>query len=203
MLQIFTVQWVKIICWLSRAMFLPAVSYSFKLRSHKFLLYFRLHHQRFLEVFWPNNTALFDSTYKYENKDHITHINGSIRAEVPLQTRHTGNLVYGYKARQHCISFWNFNHLRWWAMIAYSVYRLAMGWMVQGLNPGGGGGGQIFCTCADWHWGPSSLLCYGYWVFPSVKQLWCGIDHPPHLVPKLIKVYSYTSTPPLCLHGLF
>ena len=112
MLQICTVQWVKIICWLSRAMLLPAVSYSFKLRSHKHVLYFRLHHQRLLEVFWPNNTALFDSKYKYENKDLITHINGSVRVEVPLQTRHTGNLVYGYKARQHCISFWNFNHLR-------------------------------------------------------------------------------------------
>jgi len=70
---------------------IPHVGLNFKVSTHM------LHHQRFLEVFWPNNTALFDSTYKYENKDHITHINGSIRAEVPLQTRHTGNLVYGYK----------------------------------------------------------------------------------------------------------
>ena len=40
-------------------------------------------------------------------------------------------------------------------------------------------GRGIFCTYADWHWGPPSLLHNGYWVFPSVKQLGCGIDHPP------------------------
>jgi hypothetical protein len=155
MLQICTVQCVKIICWLSRAVFLLEVSYSFKLKSHICLLYFRLHHQRFLEVFWPNNTALFDSNYKYDNKDHITHINGSVRVEVPLQTRHTGNLEYGYKARQHCISFWNFNHLRWWAGIAQAVYQLATAWTVWGSNPCGG---KVFCTYAVRHWGPHSLI---------------------------------------------
>ncbi|PNF28889.1 hypothetical protein B7P43_G03854 [Cryptotermes secundus] len=56
-----------------------------------------LHHQRFLEAFWPNNTALFDSKYTYESKTYNTRINGSVRVEIPLQTRHTGNLVYGYK----------------------------------------------------------------------------------------------------------
>jgi len=29
------------------------------------------------------------------------------------------------------------------------------GWMVWGLNPGGG---EIFRTCPDWPWGPPSLL---------------------------------------------
>ena len=54
-------------------------------------------------------------------------------------------------------------------------------------SSGGGGGGEIFCSCAEWHWGPPSLIYSGYWVFPSLKQLGCGIDHPPHLVAKLMK----------------
>jgi hypothetical protein len=68
-------------------------------------LHFRLQHQRFLEAFWPKNTALFDSKYTYESKTYNTRINGSVHVEVPLQTRHTGNLVYGYKARLHSVSF--------------------------------------------------------------------------------------------------
>ena len=30
-----------------------------------------------------------------------------------------------------------------------------------------------------------------------------GVDHPPHLKPRLKKEKSYTSTPPLGLRGLF
>ena len=30
-----------------------------------------------------------------------------------------------------------------------------------------------------------------------------GVDHPPHLAPRLKKEYSYTSTPPMGLRGLF
>jgi len=37
-------------------------------------------------------------------------------------------------------------HFTWWAEIAQSVYRLAMGWTVRGSNPGGG---EIFRTCPD------------------------------------------------------
>ena len=39
--------------------------------------------------------------------------------------------------------------------------------------------------------------------FPGVKRPGRGVDHQPHLAPRLKKEYSYTSTPPLCLHGLF
>jgi len=46
-----------------------------------------------------------------------------------------------------------------------------MGWMIWGSNPGGG---EIFCTSPDRPWGPPSLLS-----FLGVKQLGCGIDHPP------------------------
>jgi hypothetical protein len=50
--------------------------------------------------------------------------------------------------------------------------RLAMGWTVQGSNPGGG---EIFSTHPDWPWGPPSLLCSGYRVLPggNVARAWC------------------------------
>ena len=38
--------------------------------------------------------------------------------------------------------------------------------------------------------------------FPAVKWPGRGVDHPLHLAPRLKKEYSYTSTPPLGLHGL-
>jgi len=37
--------------------------------------------------------------------------------------------------------------------------------------------------------------------FPAVKRPERGVDHPPHLAPRLKKQYSYTSTPPLGLCG--
>jgi len=39
--------------------------------------------------------------------------------------------------------------------------------------------------------------------FPEVKQPGRGIDHYPHLAPRLKEEYSYTSSPPLGLCGLF
>jgi len=39
--------------------------------------------------------------------------------------------------------------------------------------------------------------------FPEVKRPGRGVDHPPHLVSRLKEEYSYTSTPPLGLSGLF
>jgi hypothetical protein len=55
---------------------------------------------------------------------------------------------------------------------AQLVLRLAMGWMVRGLNPGGG---EIFHTHPDRPWGPPSLLYTGYWVLPGgkVAGVWC------------------------------
>jgi hypothetical protein len=48
-----------------------------------------------------------------------------------------------------------------------SVGIVATGWMVGGSNPGGG---EIFRTCPDRPWGPSSLLYNGYRVFPGVES---------------------------------
>ena len=51
--------------------------------------------------------------------------------------------------------------------VAQLVYRLATGWTVRGSNPGGG---EIFRTCPDRPWGPTSLLYNGYRVFPGGKE---------------------------------
>ena len=32
-------------------------------------------------------------------------------------------------------------------------------------------------------------------LFPGGEAVGCGVDHPPHLEPKLKKEYIYTSTP--------
>jgi hypothetical protein len=37
---------------------------------------------------------------------------------------------------------------------------------------------------------------------PGVKRPGRGVDHPPHLVPRLKGEYSYNSAPPLGLRGL-
>ena len=38
--------------------------------------------------------------------------------------------------------------------------------------------------------------------FPEVKRPGRGVDHPPHLAPRLEEELSYTSTHPVGLHGL-
>jgi len=64
--------------------------------------------------------------------------------------------------------------------------------------------GEIFRTHPDCPWDPPNLLYNGYHVsFPGVKQTGRGVYRPPHLAPRLKKEYSYTSTSPLCLRGLF
>jgi len=68
---------------------------------------------------------------------------------------------------------------------------------------GGGGGGEIFRTRPDRSSGLFSQLYNGYRVLPAVKRPGCGVDRPPHLAPRLNKEYSYTSTPPMGLRGLF
>ena len=60
--------------------------------------------------------------------------------------------------------------------ISINFRRLATRWTVQGSNPGGG---KIFRTCPDWPWGLPRLLYKRYQIFPGVKQLWHGVDHPP------------------------
>jgi len=48
--------------------------------------------------------------------------------------------------------------------------------------------GEDICIHPDWPWDPPSLLYDGYRVsFPCVKPPGCGVDHPPHLAPRLKK----------------
>ena len=44
--------------------------------------------------------------------------------------------------------------------------KLAAGWTARGSNPGGS---EIFRTCPDRPWGPTSLLYNEYRVFPGAK----------------------------------
>ena len=69
-----------------------------------------------------------------------------------------------------------------------------------GLNPDGD---EIFSTCPDRRGvHPASYaMCSG--SFPGVKRSGRGVDHRPHLAPKLKKEQNYTSTPPLGLRSLF
>jgi len=39
--------------------------------------------------------------------------------------------------------------------------------------------------------------------FPGVKRAGRGVDHPPHLAPRLKKEYNYTSIPLMGLRSLF
>jgi len=65
---------------------------------------------------------------------------------------------------------------------AQSVWQLAMGWTVRGSNPGWG---EFFRTRPDRaahppiQWVPS--------LSPGVKRPGRGVDHPPHLAPRLKK----------------
>jgi hypothetical protein len=63
-------------------------------------------------------------------------------------------------------------------------------------------GGEIFCTRQYWPWGAPSLLYNVYRVIPGDKAAGPGVDHPPHLAPRLKKEESYASTPPLGLRVL-
>jgi hypothetical protein len=73
------------------------------------------------------------------------------------------------------------------------IQKLAMDWTVWGLNPGGG---EIFRTCPDRPWGPSSLLYNGYRVFTGVKQSG-HVDHlPPSSAEVEGRVKLYICSPP-------
>jgi len=70
-------------------------------------------------------------------------------------------------------------------LIAFGTRTTRYGLGGRGSNPGGG---EIFLTHPDRPCGPPSLLYIGYWVsFPGVKRPGRGVDHPPHLAPRLKK----------------
>ena len=67
-----------------------------------------------------------------------------------------------------------------------------MGWMVRAS-----GGEEIFSILPDRVRGPHSLL-YNAYLGPILGLKWPGrgVDHPPHLLLKLKRGYSYSSIPP-------
>ena len=76
-----------------------------------------------------------------------------------------------------------------------------MGWTVRGSNPGGG---EIFHTCPDRPWGPSSLLYNGYRVFPGGKER-PGRDADPSIPSSAVghervELYRYS---PYGSYGLY
>jgi hypothetical protein len=61
---------------------------------------------------------------------------------------------------------------------------------------------EIFRTRPDWPLGATSLLYNDSGSFPLVNQPGRGVEHLPHLAPRLKKEYSDTSTPLPGLRGL-
>ncbi|XP_046620371.1 uncharacterized protein LOC124305239 [Neodiprion virginianus] len=55
--------------------------------------------KRHVEAFWPGETALLKSEYTYNSEKLDSTLEGSLQAEIPLSTRHSGLLKYGYKKR--------------------------------------------------------------------------------------------------------
>jgi hypothetical protein len=89
----------------------------------------------------------------------------------------------------------------WWAGRAQSVWRLATGWRVRGSKPGGG---RDFPQPFTPALGPTQLPIQ--WVQGlSRDESGRGVvlTTQLHLAPRLKKEYSYTSTPPMGLRGLF
>ena len=88
---------------------------------------------------------------------------------------------------------------KWWTAVAQSVQRLATSWTVRGSNLGGG---DIFRTCPDRPWGPSSLLYNGYRVFPGGKERpGCDADPSPPSSVEVKKEHSFYS--PYGLYGMY
>jgi hypothetical protein len=80
-----------------------------------------------------------------------------------------------------------------------SVERLATGWAVRRSNASEG---EVSGTRPKLPWGPPSLLYNGYGLsFPGVSSDRSVTTTQPHLAVMLKKEQSYTSTPPLDLHG--
>ena len=84
-------------------------------------------------------------------------------------------------------------------------------WYSNSLQAGWSGdqipvGGESFCTHPDRPWGPPNLPyneCRVISVGGGQSSRGVALANHPHLVPRLKKEQSHTSTPPLGLYGLF
>ncbi|XP_031778090.1 uncharacterized protein LOC100118388 isoform X3 [Nasonia vitripennis] len=55
--------------------------------------------KRFIQFHWQDSSALLDSEYTYNSERLNSNLDGHIRLEFPLNTRHIGLFTYGYKKR--------------------------------------------------------------------------------------------------------
>lgn len=67
---------------------------------------------RFVKATWPNDTAYFDLQSAFSSQNTDRDMKGTIKIEIPLATRHIGNIEYGLKERQllatgHCVIDYN------------------------------------------------------------------------------------------------
>jgi hypothetical protein len=72
-----------------------------------------------------------------------------------------------------------------------------MGWIVQDLNHGKSKWFFSSPNHPDWLWSLPSIL-----FFPGDKALWHDVDHSPLSSDEVKNDWSFTSTPPICLHGM-
>jgi len=72
-------------------------------------------------------------------------------------------------------------NIKVWAGVAQSIQRLSMGWTVRGSNPCGG---RDLLHLSRTH---SASCTMGTGSFSGVKRPRRGVDHPPHLAPRLKK----------------
>ena len=86
-----------------------------------------------------------------------------------------------------------------WAGTSQSAQRLATAGRSRDRIPVRARFSAPFQTGTGFH--PASYTM-GTGSCPWVKRPGRGVDHPPHLAPRLKKEQSFTSTPPLGLRGL-
>lgn len=55
---------------------------------------------RYIKATWPNDFAIFDSKTVFTTNAMNRNWNGEIKIEVPLETRHYGNILYDLKENQ-------------------------------------------------------------------------------------------------------
>lgn len=76
-----------------------------------------------------------------------------------------------------------------------------LGWIVWSLIPGRCMRLQASQKCSDWLWSPLSLLFSGQRGVLSLGVKWLGLE-ADHSLQLVVKEWSCTIAPTLCLHGV-
>jgi hypothetical protein len=91
------------------------------------------------------------------------------------------------------------------ARVARSVYCLGHRFGNHGVDLQRGQRFFCFPKCADWLWGPWSLLFKGYPTHFMLVVKWakCECHHVPPSTAEVKNEWIYTSNPAVCLHGVY